>query len=159
MTTNISSFPIKGKKIIELNDGVRSPDDYVPAQKPSGEVYRLPVSVPYVLSGFTGDNGVLFSASQKIGVHSITDDSTLPAGIANSSFKALYAAAASAIITIKKNGTSIGTATFAIGGTVATIVFSASVTLTGGIDEVEIIAPSSPDATLSGVYWSIRAIR
>jgi hypothetical protein len=119
---------------------------------PSGLTY------PYVFAGFTGDSAASFAASQKIGRHVASDAVTLPAGLSGSYFVALHAAALSTVITLSKNGTAVGTATFAASGTSATVTFSSPVSLAPG-DTLGINAPSTPDATLAGVAWSIRATR
>jgi hypothetical protein len=62
------------------------------------------------------------------------------------------AATASAVFSIKKNGTTVGSATYAASGTVATFtsVGGAAVSFAVG-DVLTVVAPASQDATLSGI--------
>jgi len=76
---------------------------------------------------------------------------TFPDDFAGSYGKASVAATASAAFDIKKNGSSVGTMTFALGATSATFVTAAgALTLAAG-DYLQIIAPATPDATLADV--------
>jgi hypothetical protein len=75
---------------------------------------------------------------------------TWPSGLTGSVFSSGVAATASTTLTIKQNGTSIGTLVWAASGTTPTVTFSSSVTF--AIDDVITIeAPSSADATLADV--------
>jgi hypothetical protein len=82
----------------------------------------------------------------------------LPAGITDSQFKAGVAATAETIFTLKKNGGSIGTATFAIAGTSASISFATAVSFAVG-DIFTIEAPGSPDSTLGDLGFTIKGTR
>lgn len=76
---------------------------------------------------------------------------------ANVSAAALVAATASTVFTVKKNGTSIGTITFAASGTTGT----ASITTTSYAagDFFELDAPSSADSTLANISFSFLGTR
>lgn len=71
--------------------------------------------------------------------------------------KAGVAATASSVFTIKKNGSSIGTFTFAISGTTATINLTSTAISAGDI--ITITAPSSQDATLADIGLTLGGIR
>jgi hypothetical protein len=70
---------------------------------------------------------------------------------------ALVAATASATFNILHNGTSIGSAVFAADGTVAAITTSAFTMAAG--DTLEIQAPATADATLSGLSCALTCLR
>jgi non-canonical (house-cleaning) NTP pyrophosphatase len=74
----------------------------------------------------------------------------LPAGLTNSVAKASSAATASSVFSIRKNGTQVGTATFAASGTVATFSMASLTSFAIG-DILSIIAPASVDATLANL--------
>lgn len=78
-------------------------------------------------------------------------DINFPANLVGSHMIAATAATAETVFSIKKNGVQIFTATFAIGGTVAT--FSGSETLFQNNDILTLEAPASPDATLGDLGW------
>lgn len=68
---------------------------------------------------------------------------------ANCVVRAVTAATASTVFSIRKNGTQIGTITFAAGATVATVNLTQT-----GVNQNELItitAPATPDATLAGI--------
>ena len=67
------------------------------------------------------------------------------------------AATASAVFTLKKNGSSIGTITVAIAGTAGTVSISDSSIPAGAV--LELFAPAVQDATLASVTITIAAIR
>ncbi|MCI1142140.1 hypothetical protein MOP88_07270 [Sphingomonas sp. WKB10] len=72
---------------------------------------------------------------------------------ANSLVTAATAATASAVITIRKAGTQIGTATFAAGATTATISITTAAVSKG--DLITFHAPNTQDATLANVSGTI----
>jgi len=82
----------------------------------------------------------------------------LPQNLTNSQFKAATAATAQAIFDIQKNGSSIGSATFSASGTTASFTFNNDVDFSAG-DYLDIIAPSSQDATLADISVSLKGSR
>lgn len=72
---------------------------------------------------------------------------TLPTNLSGSYFKAITAATASTAFDIQKNGTSIGTLTFAASGTSAT--FSVTSTSFAAGDVLTVVAPATQDTTLA----------
>jgi len=83
---------------------------------------------------------------------------SLPVGLTGSYFKATTAATASTVFTIKKNSTTIGTATFAAAGTTATLSFSTAITFAAG-DIFYVYAPTTPDATLADFTWTFVGVK
>jgi hypothetical protein len=81
-------------------------------------------------------------------------DMTFDADLVDSAFKATTAATAQTDLLLKKNGTTFATVRFAAAGTTATFV-SAVLTVCEAGDEITLVAPGSPDATLSGIYGSL----
>jgi hypothetical protein len=81
---------------------------------------------------------------------------TLPANLAGSIAKAGTAATASTVFIIKKNGSQIGTMTFAAGGSTASFSLASQVSVAVG-DIIDMVAPATQDATLSDVSVTIAA--
>lgn len=77
----------------------------------------------------------------------------IAASLAGSVAKAGTAATASAVFTVKQNGTSIGTFTFAANGTTATFA-GAGGTIAAG-DKITIVAPGTQDTTLADIGFTI----
>lgn len=77
---------------------------------------------------------------------------TFPANFAGSVAKLLpgILATASTVLTIKKNGTSVGTITFAAGAGVGTWSTSGAVSFAVD-DDMTLVAPATPDATFAGL--------
>lgn len=75
---------------------------------------------------------------------------TFDVNMAGSKGSASVAATASTTYVIAQNGTTIGTMVFALGGTSASFVAAASITLAIG-DILSVTAPASADATLANV--------
>ena len=80
----------------------------------------------------------------------------LPANLTNSIAKAGTAATASTAFTIKKNGTQIGTMTFAASGTTATFTFASQVSVAVG-DIIDMVAPATQDSTLADISVTLAA--
>jgi len=114
-------------------------------------------TVPYILSAWK--NG-LPGSLERVVAHSFPNLTgfTLPAGATNSSVEAETAATAETDFDLQKNDVSIGTVRFAISGTVATFVGISEETFVSG-DRLELIAPSSADATLAEVYFTFALTR
>jgi len=68
--------------------------------------------------------------------------------------KALTAATAITIITVKKNGTSVGTVTFGAGSTTGTFNFTDATVAVG--DQITFHAPATPDTTLANIDIIVR---
>jgi hypothetical protein len=85
---------------------------------------------------------------------------TLPANLAGSYVKSKTAATASTDFDVQKNGSSVGTITFAASGSAATFSTTggAAVSFAAG-DVLSIIGPATPDATLSDIGFSLLANR
>lgn len=75
---------------------------------------------------------------------------TLDVNFAGSKGSASVAATASTTYVIAQNGTTIGTMVFALGGTSASFVAAAAITLADG-DILSVTAPATADATLANV--------
>lgn len=73
---------------------------------------------------------------------------TLPAGLSGSRGHASVAATALATFELRKNGSAVGTASFAAGSTTASFTLAAGTSLAEG-DRLELIAPTPQDATLA----------
>lgn len=83
---------------------------------------------------------------------------TWASGLTGSLFKSLAAATSTAVLTIKQNGNSIGTLSFAGAGTVPTVTFASQVTFAVN-DIISIEAPGTPDATLANISLCFKGSR
>jgi hypothetical protein len=85
---------------------------------------------------------------------------TLPANFSGSYFSASANATGSTVFDVQKNGSSIGTVTIGAGGTTATFATSggASASFAAG-DVLSVIAPATPDTTLSNPGFVLAGAR
>jgi hypothetical protein len=95
------------------------------------------------------------AAGERMFHHVATRAVTLPSGLTNSHGVAKTAATAQTDFDIKKNGSSVGTMRFAASATTATFIMASETSLSAG-DQLEIIAPGTPDATLADLAWTLR---
>lgn len=82
---------------------------------------------------------------------------TLPIDCDGSRARAIIPSTTSAVFTIKKSGTTIGTITFSAGVLVGTFSMVSAVNFTD-TDYLEIIAPAVQDATLLDVAWNLKIL-
>ena len=104
----------------------------------------------YVSGSFSGSP----AAAQIVERYIFATPVTFPAGLAGSYGTAGTAATATATFSIQHNGTAIGTMAFAAGATTAGFTMAAAATFIAG-DVLTIVAPSSPDATLANLAWTL----
>jgi hypothetical protein len=93
--------------------------------------------------------------------HAITSNLTsvtLASGLSGSVGGCRTAPTGSYVITIKVNGTSVGSVNIAASATTATFTLSATQTLNPG-DIVEFVAQSTADATILGIFFTISGLR
>lgn len=115
----------------------------------------VPGAVPYDIGAFcAGAPGV----SEVLLRFVATRAFTLPSSLADSQVKAGAAATASTDFDVQKNGSSIGTISFAASGTSATFTFSSPVAFAAG-DILSIVAPASQDATLADISFTLAGSR
>ena len=77
------------------------------------------------------------------------------ASLAGSIGTALVAATAQTDFDIKVNATSVGTMRFAAGATSASFIAASAITMAAG-DSIKVLAPASPDATISGISFVLK---
>ncbi len=106
---------------------------------------------------FAGFYGFLPRASQLIGKWTVVRNVTFSANYPGSKATAGYAATASTVLSIYKNGVVQGTITFGIGATVGTFVGSAFSLVPGDI--LMVACPASPDATLAEISVTLAGTR
>jgi hypothetical protein len=131
---------------------------FLQTQGTSGDL--LWVSEPYVVSGYFSGMPTA-SASKVLLSVPITQAVTFAANFAGCYMKLRgTTATASTAVDIQKNGSSIGTATFAISGS------SATFTSTGGLaqsfaagDLFALVLPATPDATADNMGWAFTSTR
>jgi len=80
---------------------------------------------------------------------------SLPLNLTGSMARASTTATSSTSLLLKKNGTQIGTVNFASGATSGTFTFSTATSFSAG-DVLTIVAPSTPDTTLSNVGITLK---
>jgi hypothetical protein len=80
---------------------------------------------------------------------------TLPAALTGSAAKAKVAATAQADFDLQVGGVSVGTMRWAAASTVASFISASGATVAAG-DEIEILAPATPDASLADLTWTIK---
>jgi hypothetical protein len=100
----------------------------------------------------------LTSASQLAYRLVVTRPFTLPINLGGSNITSVGAATGSSTWTLKKNGSSIGTAVWSAAGTTAAKTFAAAVSFAAG-DIFTIVGPVSPDATLSDISFDLFGTR
>lgn len=85
---------------------------------------------------------------------------TFPGNLVGSVASASTAATASTAFDVQKNGSSVGTITFALGATTATFVTAGGSAITlVATDYLEIFAPVTPDATLKEIGFTLKGSR
>jgi hypothetical protein len=122
---------------------------------PPKRVLSAALTPPYAVS--ISLTGTLFSSEIML-QHVFPVAVKLPAGLSGSFAKANTAATSSSTVTINKNGTSIGTMTWAGAGHDATFTFTADVTFAAG-DILQLVAPGTPDATLADIGITLAGTR
>src|SRR5579859_1229639 len=106
----------------------------------------------------------IYTNGQQLYYSQPTRTITMPSGLVGTNAGAITAPTGDIQVTLKKNGSPIGTINFAAGQIVPTITFSGDVTFTpGGLidtgDTFEIDAPATADATFAGFWIDIFATR
>lgn len=114
------------------------------------------VPQPHDVSGF--NVGVLTS-NQVIIRHVFTRAVVFADEFAGSRGRAGTSAAASTTFLVRKNGSNIGTMVFGAGGTVATFTTTGTTVSFAIGDLLEVVAPSSVDATLANVAVTMAGVR
>jgi hypothetical protein len=94
------------------------------------------------------------TATELIFRHEATQAFTIPAGMTGSRGSSGVAATGTPALAIKKNGASVGTATWSAAGTTATLAMASSTAFAIG-DILSVTGPASPDATLADISLSI----
>lgn len=128
-TLSLATFTSAGRAIL---DDANAAAQRTTLEKPNG--------IGFFCAGIPDTNEVIGGS---IAAYGFTISST------NTTCKATVAATAQTIFTVKKNGSSIGTLTFAASGTAASKSFSDTSVAAG--DYITIHAPASPDATLANI--------
>ncbi len=82
---------------------------------------------------------------------------TVPAGFSGSRGTAATAATATTIFSVQKNGTNVGTMVFPASAATAAFTMN-SATLFNAGDVLTVVAPTTPDATLANLAWTIMGI-
>lgn len=78
---------------------------------------------------------------------------------AGSQASAGTAATASTVFLVKKNGSTVGTVTFAASGTVGVFATTGTTVSFAAGDVIELQGPSSPDATLANISFTFAGVR
>lgn len=94
-----------------------------------------------------------YSASEVVIRYMNATEFTLPASLSGAQISAGTVSTASATFSIRKNGTPVGTITFAAGQATPSVSFTADIAFAAG-DVLSLIGPASPDATLADISLS-----
>lgn len=119
---------------------------------------------PYYIAAFEGDPTLTQPvANQILLTHQIPSSAalnnvTLLAAMSGSTGGCKVAPTGSVTITLKQNGTSIGTLNIAASATTMTFSLAAQVVLNPG-DILDFVFQGTPDATLAGLWWTIAGVR
>lgn len=103
---------------------------------------------------FTAFAGGVLIASETLFAHVFAAAGSLPAGLAGSRARAGVAANGAATLSVRKNGTEVGTISFAAGATTATFAMASATAFAAG-DLLSITAPGTADATLADVALTL----
>src|SRR5437764_5775924 len=104
----------------------------------------------YVSGSWPGSPG----AGQVVERYIFATPVTFPAGLSGSYGTAGSAATAAAVFAIAKNGTAVGTMSFAAGMTGASFTMASATAFAAG-DVLTVTAPSPADATLANLAWTL----
>lgn len=115
----------------------------------------LALSRPYIVACFYP--GVLEDAALCLR-HTVVVAANFPVDLVGSYSKAGAAATAETVFDIKKNGSGIGTATFAASGTSGTLAMASAASFAVG-DVLSIHGPATADATLADVDFTLKGTR
>lgn len=96
------------------------------------------------------------TASEVVMSYIFADAVDFPDEFLGSLAKAGTAATASTVFDVKKNGTNVGTITFAASGTAGTFATTGTTVAFAAGDVLAVVAPASPDATLAGVSLTFK---
>lgn len=120
-------------------------------------------SGPYLIASYEGDPtltspvGGQILLTHQIPGSTILTNVTLPSGLTGSVGGCKVNPTAVATVTIKRNGSSIGTINISTGG-VVTFTFSSAVTLNPN-DILDFVFQATADSTLAGLWWTIAGTR
>jgi hypothetical protein len=110
-----------------------------------------PIDLAMFIAGVHGDDALM---AQMV----MTRVVTLPAGLIGSQAYAQVAATAETVLDVQKNGSNVGTITFAASGQTGTFAMASETTLSAG-DRLAIVNESPADATLAGVSLTFAGTR
>lgn len=135
-----SSYSGEGGKLLAVN---------------SGETAVEFVAAPYDIGTFVAGSP---EADEVVLRFVATRAFTLPAGLSGSQVKAGTAADDATDFDVKKGASSVGTISFAASGDTATFTMASATSFTAG-DILSIVAPSTPDATLADISFTLAGTR
>lgn len=99
-----------------------------------------------------------YTANQELYFSTPVRNVTLPAALAGSNIGCRQNPTSTATVTLKKNGSSIGTVSISTSG-VPTVTFTTAVTFNGTSDTFSMTAQASPDPTFAGLWTDLYCTR
>jgi hypothetical protein len=135
-----SSYSGQGGKLLAVNSGATAVEF---------------VAAPYDIGTFVAGSP---EADEVVLRFVATRAFTLPAGLSGSQVKAGTAADDATDFDVKKGASSVGTISFAASGDTATFTMASATSFTAG-DILSIVAPSTPDATLADISFTLAGTR
>jgi hypothetical protein len=151
--------------VVSVASGLNLEDlaDTVFASLAQGDIVRRNGSNQWVNEKPTYDVGInrtsgAPSASQVLLDFVVPRTIVLPQNMTGSVAEATVAATAQTDLDVRKNGSSVGTIRFAASGTVASFIAASAATFNSG-DNLTVVAPGSPDATLAQIVITLAFTR
>ncbi len=126
------------------------------------DVIQVPITLAAGTQPFDIGNFLVGSptAGQTIMRFIVARTVTFPANFALNQMKSNVTAAGTAVFTLNKNGSSVGTATFSGGGTTPVWASSGGAPVTFAVGDVgTFVAPSPADANLADLEWTFTGTR
>jgi Putative phage tail protein len=146
--TNSTTLSYFGDSLYFVSDGVSNWAILCGWIQPANDAY---IYIPPIAG--------VYLSSQELWYATPVRSFTLPVNLTGSHAGARTAPTGNVQVTIKKNGSSIGTVNIAGSATTATFTFTAAVTINGTTDTISFVAPASADATFAGFWCDLLATR
>jgi hypothetical protein len=121
----------------------------------SGKLTYTGSGIAYELHKPFIPNESAYAASEVLWNEIFTTPINFAAGAGSSKFSAMANATAQTVFSIEKNGTAVGTVTYAAASKTGVVNFTAATSFAIG-DVISLVAPATPDTTLVGVFGTLQ---
>ena len=155
VSVNTTGFTAGMIPLYSVVTGTSTVTSYTDARSFAASALSVGTTQPYdLLMFFPG----VPTASQVMGRIIVPRAITLPASLTGSYGSSIVAATAATVLTLAKNGSSIGSVNFAISASTATFTFASSVSFAAG-DLLTLTNQTPADATLANISVTLAATR